>query len=104
MEYPVAAVPTAPSCTAPFETFLALSLNGLPMSTILSPSFPNHAPQACMTFSRSAGFVPALPPVYRRTKFAITDPPWVGIHSDDERGAEISTSLLLGKNARDTFS
>ena len=55
--------PTSRPTPEPLETFFACSLKGLPGSTTLSPSPPNQAPQAPMIFSRSAGVLPALPPV-----------------------------------------
>src|SRR5258708_8232617 len=49
-----------------------------------------------MTFARSASVLPALPPLYNRTKFAmllssVSDDPDLRSHSDDDRQGPIST-------------
>src|SRR5207245_9162782 len=50
----------------------ALGLTGLPGSTTAGPSLPNQAPQASITFLRSASDAGgAPPPLYTSRKFAI---------------------------------
>src|SRR5713226_7430983 len=81
---------------------LTCGANGLPMSTTASPSRPNHAPHASMTFPRSASVAGIPPPVYTRTKFAIHATPYMLIRPreasrqlHDEQEAAFSTAVDL---------
>src|SRR5437879_5842237 len=66
-------MPPETSWTDPsLEMLFAFGLTGLPGSTTAGPSLPNQAPQASITFLRSASDAGAAPPpVYTSRKFAI---------------------------------
>src|SRR4029077_8813262 len=76
----------------------AFALTGLPGSTTAGPSLPNQAPQASITFLRSASDAGgAPPPLYTSKKFAIRRllvqlcQPWGCTSRDDEPRNEKST-------------